>query len=198
MPVPAVIETLPAQSSTAVLVPSGKALEVIDLQGEQVADLCIFSAADPREYFSSGRTLDYNERIYLTTGALLYSNRSRPLVRIEQDDVARHDYLLTPCSERMFEILNGVSGHPSCHANLCLALKPFGIESDGIHATFNCFMNVAVSPEGAVTVLPPASRPGNRAVFRAMDDLIVGITACSSERTNNGRCKPIGYRLWSD
>src|SRR6266550_6826813 len=80
-------------------------LTVTDLEGEQVADLVAFSAADAREYLSSGRSIDYANTIYLTTGNVLYSNRSRPLFTIVADDVGRHDFLLTPCSLETFQII---------------------------------------------------------------------------------------------
>jgi len=42
----------------------GQILRVIDPQGEQVADLLAFNAADRREWLSSGRSIDYNDTIY--------------------------------------------------------------------------------------------------------------------------------------
>lgn len=80
-------------------------LTVTDLEGEQVADLVAFSAVDAREYLSSGRSLDFANTIYLTTGSVLYSNRSRPLFTIVADDVGRHDFLLTPCSPETFQLI---------------------------------------------------------------------------------------------
>ena len=71
----------------------GETLTVIDPTGEQVADLLAFRRDDVREVISSGRTLDYASRIYLTTGDSLYSNRSNILLEIIEDDVGRHDFL---------------------------------------------------------------------------------------------------------
>jgi hypothetical protein len=106
-----------------------------EIFAEQVADLALYVHADPREYFPAGRTLDYNGQVFLTTGSTLYSNRSTLMMRIEFDDAGRHDYLLTPCSARMFQLLHNLEGHPSCHANLARALQPFNISDDDIHAT---------------------------------------------------------------
>ena len=72
-----------------------------------------------REWLSSGRTIDYANTIYLTTGHTLYSNRSRPMWTIVEDTVGRHDFLLTPCSPETFTILYKTTGHhPSCFENL--------------------------------------------------------------------------------
>jgi uncharacterized protein YcgI (DUF1989 family) len=186
---------LEPQTGCALIVRAGEALEIVSPRDEQVADLALYVRADPREYFSAGRTLDYNERVFLTTGSTLYSNRSTPMMRIELDDAGRHDYLLTPCSGRMFQILHNLDGHPSCQDNLSRALQPFNISYDDIHATFNAFMRVDIHSNGSIAVMPPSSRGRDRVVLRALLDLIVGLTACSSEHSNNGVCKPIDYRV---
>jgi len=164
--------------------------------GEQVSDVMSFARDDPAEYLSSGRTIDYANTIYLTAGHILYSNRSRPMWTIVEDTVGRHDFLLTPCSPEMFAILYKTTGHhPSCFENLAESLRPFGIRPDAIPTTFNVFMNVDVLPSGELRILPPRSRPGDRLVLRAEMDLIVGVTACSAELSNNGRFKPIDVLL---
>ncbi len=186
---------LEAQSGCAFTLRRGDALQIIDPHGGQVADLMAFGLHDLRETFSSGRTLDYNASVFLSSGAALYSNRSNVMLRIEQDDVRRHDFLLTPCSERMFEILRGQAHHNSCLTNLANALRRFGLGEDDVHSTFNAFMHVVVGANGRVDVLPPTSQPGECVVLRAQMDLVVGLTACSSEHSNAGRCKPIDYQL---
>src|SRR5437764_691937 len=171
-------------------------LTVTDLEGEQVADLVAFNAADIGECLSSGRSIDYANTIYFTTGNVLYSNRSRPLLTIVADDVGRHDFLLTPCSLETFQIIYGNSGyHPSCFENLAISLKQFGIAPDSIATTFNVFMNVVISPDGTLNIQPPRSRRLDKIVLRAEMDLIVGLTACSAEMTNNYFFKPIGYEI---
>src|SRR5438874_5894171 len=108
-------------------------LTVTDLEGEQVADLVAFNAADIGECLSSGRTIDYANTIYLTKGNILYSNRSQPMFTIVADDVGRHDFLLTPCSPETFKILyKNEEKHPSCFENLEINLARFGIAPDSI------------------------------------------------------------------
>ncbi len=174
----------------------GQILRVIDPQGEQVSDLLAFNAADRREWLSSGRSIDYNDTIYLTTGHVLYSNRSRPMLTILEDRVGRHDFLLTPCSPEMFRILyRHVGHHPSCFENLATSLAPYGISSDALPTTFNIFMDVAVAADGAVSIGPPRSRAGDFIDLRAEMDLVVGVTACSAEKSNNGSFKPIDLEV---
>lgn len=187
---------LEPQTGTAFELRKGQLLRVVDLEGEQVADLTAFNCFDKTEWLSSGRTIDYANRIYLTKGDTLYSNRSRPMFTILEDAVGRHDFLLTPCSPETFQIIyKNDEAHPSCFHNLAIHLAPFGIAPDSIPTTFNIFMNVEIDSEGVLKILPPRSRAGDAIVLRAEMDLVVGLTACSAEMSNNYRFKPIGFEI---
>ena len=185
------------RSGVAFLLDKGRRLTVIDPQGEQVADLLAFNRQDIREVISSGRTLDYASRIYLSTGDALYSNRSNILLRIEEDTVGRHDFLLTPCSADTFRIIYGDEHpHQGCFGNLAAALAPYGVEPDAIPSAFNVFMNVPVDGQtGELRVEPPLSKAGDHVTFLAEQDLIIGLTACSALQSNNYAFKPIHYAV---
>ena len=175
----------------------GQTLTVIDPLGQQVADLLAFNRHDIGEVVSSGRTLDYASKIYLTTGDPLYSNRSKVMLEIVADDVGRHDFLLTPCSKDTFRIIYGdADPHRGCFGNLAAALAPYGVTEDMIPTAFNVFMNVPVDGQtGALTVEAPLSKAGDAIVFEAKMDLVIGLTACSALQSNNGSFKPIHYRV---
>ena len=189
--------TVAPRTGIAFEIKAGQRLAVIDPTGGQVADLLAFNRSDVREVISSGRTLDYASRIYLTTGDPLYSNRSNIMLTIENDDVGRHDFLLTPCSEATFRILYGDrTPHRGCFGNFESALAPWEITPDMLPVAFNCFMNVPVNGEtGTFTVEPPLSKAGDRIVFRAEMDLVIGLTACSAPLSNGGTFKPIDYEI---
>ncbi len=188
---------IPPQSGTALTLRAGQRLTIIDIQGEQVADLLCYNQHDLGEVLSSGRTLDYAETFLLTTGHALYSNRSRVMVDIVEDEVGRHDFLLTPCSRDTFRIIYGnTDPHRGCFGNLAAALAPYGVNEDAIPTTFNVFMHVDLDGKaGAIKVLPPLSQAGQKIVVEAKMDLLVGLTACSALQSNNGAFKPIGYRI---
>jgi uncharacterized protein YcgI (DUF1989 family) len=185
------------RSGVAFIIDAGQRLAVIDPEGGQVADLLAFGRDDIGESLSAGRTIDYASRIYLTKGDPLYSNRSNVMLDIVEDEVGRHDFLLTPCSKEMFRVLYGdTEPHRGCFGNLAAALEPHGVTPDMIPTAFNCFMNVPVDGEtGVVRVLPPLSKAGDRIVFEARMDLIIGLTACSAPLSNGGSFKPIEWEL---
>ena len=185
------------RSGVAFILEKGQTLTVIAPLGEQVADLLAFNFDDVDEVISSGRTFDYLSRIFLTKGDALYSNRSNVLLRIIEDTVGRHDFLLSPCSKEMFRIIYGDhEPSPGCFENLAAALMPYGIAPGHIPVAFNVFMNVSVDERsGALKVNPPLSRAGDHVSFLAEAKLIIGLTACSALQSNNFAFKPIHYQI---
>jgi uncharacterized protein YcgI (DUF1989 family) len=189
---------IPPQTGVGFRLAAGARLRVIDPLGEQVSDLYAVNADDLTEHVSSGRSIDYADRLWLSTGDILYSGRSRPMLRIVSDSVGRHDFTLTPCAPETFDLLypEHEGYHPSCFENLVNALSPYGVEPGRIGTSFNTFMNVSFDPAtGAMTIGAPLSRPGDDIVLLAEMDLYVGLTACSAEKSNNGTLKPIDYEV---
>ena len=56
-------------------------------------------------------------------------------------------------------------------------------------------MNVVVDSTGAIKIHKPRSIPGDYIIFEAQMDLLVGLTACSEEATNDYSFKPIQYEI---
>lgn len=140
---------IPPRSGTAFPMKPGQVLTVTDVEGVQVADLLAYNGDDVREVISNGRTFDYAETIQLTTGHILFSNRSNPMLTIVEDTVGKHDFLLTPCSEATFRYFYPAQPvHRGCFGNLAEALRPYGVEPDMIPCAFNLFMNVPVASDG--------------------------------------------------
>ena len=191
------MKTIPPQSGAAFRLQKGQTLRVIDPQGGQVSDLVFFNAADKREKISAGKTLDFEETLLITEGNFLWSNRGRKLMFVERDTNGRNDFLLAPCSPETFEIMYGIKTyHPSCFENLYTYLSEFSILPDDIPTAFNVFMNVQFAPDGKLSVLPPTSRAGDYVDLLALEDLIIGMTACSAPDSNGGTFKPICYAIF--
>lgn len=188
------------RSGVAFELKRGQVLKVTDPEGEQVSDLVAFQRGDVRAYLSSGRSIDYAGRLFLSTGDLLYSNRSEPMLEIIKDEVGRHDFTLTPCSKDTFRIIYGDKHpHHGCQGNLEMALAPYGVGPDEIPIAFNVFMHVDVNGStGEIKVLPPLSEAGQSVWFQAKMDLIVAMTACSAGESNNFDFKPIDYEILDD
>ena len=188
---------LSPQTGTAFTVQKDQVIRVIDVEGGQVSDLVCFARQDIEEYLSSGRTIDYNEKLFLSTGDILYSNCSNPMIAIIEDPVGKHDFLFAPCSREMFRLTYGkTEPHPNCLDNMVATLGAYGIEAFQIPTAFNIFMNVAVSTSGEIRIRPPLSQAGDYIDLRAEMDLIVGVTACAAGKCNNYHCTPIAAEVY--
>jgi uncharacterized protein len=186
------------QSGTAFNVEKGQVIRIIDVEGQQVADLFSFAKDDLKERLSSGHTLDYNDKLLLSTGDVLYSSHSNPMFTIMEDLVGRHFMLYAPCSQKMYEKSYGVSEtHPNCLDNLVNNLRKYGVSQEQITVPFNIFMNIDISKVGEISILPPRSKAGDLIELRAEMDMIVGVTACSAGKCNNFSWTPIDVEIYT-
>jgi len=55
-----------------------------------------------------------------------------------------------------------------------------------------------VAQGGELTIGPPTSKAGEYLELRAEMDLIVGVTACSAEISNNYSFKPIDVEVYAE
>ena len=187
------------QTGAAFTIMGGQSLRIIDVEGEQVADLFCFAKDDIEEYLSSGHTTDYNGKLFLSTGDFLYSNRNNKMFTINTDQVGRHIMLYAPCSQEMFVKSYAVTeAHPNCLDNLAANLKDYGIQASRITTPFNIFMNIEITPEGEISIQPPKSKSGDYIELRAEMDMIVGVTACSAGVCNNFTWTPIDVEIYSE
>lgn len=179
------LSDVPAGGSIGVRMRRGERLRIVDIEGGQSGDLMVYSA-DGRERLSNGRSFDYNGKINLTTGDILWSDASRPMLTIIGDDTGRHDFLYVSCSTEMYRLQYGLDDHPNCVDNLGRALRDLGIEPGPLPTAFNVFMVTEVASDGTLSVLPPKSVPGSSIEFRAEMDLAVAISACPASTCNGG------------
>jgi uncharacterized protein YcgI (DUF1989 family) len=193
------VKQVPAAGGSGLRLRKGQRLRVIDPQGGQSGDLVAYST-DGRERLSNGRTFDYAGKIYLTTGDVLWSDRSQPMLTIVADDVGRHDFLYGSCTVEMYRLQYGVLGdHANCTDNLDAALRGQGIEPGPPQTAFNLFMIAEVGQDGRLEIKPPTSRAGDAITFRAEMDLVVALSACPASTCNGGAPpRPLAYEILED
>ena len=160
------VNEVPAATGGAWRVPAGGLVRVIDVEGGQSGDVLFVDAVDVTDGLSNGRSFDYNGTVLLTVGATLFSSKSRSLATIVQDDVGRHDFLYTPCSQEMFEIQYGVTApHPNCYDNLTGALSGLGVPAATVTVAFNVFMCTSVAADGRLRSRLHVRVPVTRSCF---------------------------------
>ncbi|MBI1386225.1 MAG: DUF1989 domain-containing protein [Rhizobiales bacterium] len=187
---------IPAGEGRAFEVATGESVRVVDIEGSQVVDCWAFDARDAGEFLSGEHTRSCIEKLWIECGDTLYSNRRHPFLTIVEDtSPGTHDYLMSACDDRRYELLGHVGPHRSCAANLLEALAAIGRVPPELPAPFNIFQNVVVGAGGRISIEPPGVRVGDSVTLRAERDLVVVFSACPMDiaRTNgpDGLIKPV-------
>lgn len=152
-----------------------------DLEGGQVGDFIAFNARMISEHFRTSHTRVLNNKIYLSTGNILYSNLCNPMFTIVKDTAGKHDLIRAICSEPSYRVRFNYPNHDNCVDNLTQSLKEIGVEAPFIPDPFNIFQNVDLDSDGNFLVKEPKSKAGDYIELKAEMDCIVAISACPQD-----------------
>ncbi|MNZ57729.1 hypothetical protein D3C78_757140 [compost metagenome] len=172
---------IPGYEGRGVLVPKGHFLYIIDVEGKQVGDFVCFNRENPGEHVSPVHMRSSLSSIRLKIGDGLYSNQRRPLMRMVEDTVGKHDFFFPACDYYRYKVDFGMEDHPNCHDNLVKALKPFNVQYDVLPDPINWFMNNALDANGDYEIHEPLSKPGDYVKLEALFDVVVAVSACSQD-----------------
>ena len=187
---------IPARHGAALEVARGLVLRVIDVEGQQVGDFVCFNRDDLCERYSPQNTVLFNRTIYPKTGAMLVSDRGRPMMRLIRDTVGVHDLICGSCSEEYYRNRLDYTGpHRSCRSNLAESLTPWGIGLEDVPFSFNFFMQWPVQPDGAVRPMAAPSQAGDYVDLLAEMDVLTANSACPSDITPTNAHRPTAMRF---
>jgi uncharacterized protein len=187
---------LEPKTAVALNLPRGAVLRVVDIDGGQCADLVAFIHDDPSERLAQNWTRVHNWRLGVSAGDQLFTNRNRPLLTVTSDSLGVNDFLFPPCNRYVYETMFEGESQDGCFELLGNALAEFGVSRGLITDPLNVFMNIRVD-EGAISIAPSVSRPGETLEVRAEHDCIVAVSACPDDRSdcNNHNCTRIGVEI---
>ena len=173
---------VPARHGRAFPVPKGALLEIIDPEGQQVADFISVIEGKPTEWLSATHTRSTTLRLNLKVGDRLQTNWRRDIYEVVSDDVGMHDLITSMCDARRYKIDYGVEGHRSCRSNFLEVLAPWGYEEWQIPDVINIFQNAPIHPDRTFGNEIPTSKPGDKIVLRALiDGIVAAISACPQD-----------------
>ncbi|MEY4981748.1 MAG: hypothetical protein RIR62_14 [Pseudomonadota bacterium] len=206
---------VPAREARCFDVPAGHFFRILSIEGPQVGDLNLWSAADLRERFYSGKTRALHGT-HLSAGDRMWSSfpTLRPMATITEDTLdwygfdafggAVHDVIGTRCDPYTHALLSGGGQyHHCCHSNLTRALAdrtglPLAEAEPHVHDVLNVFMCTGFTRDtGQYFMKASPVRPGDFIEFFAEIDLIGGLSACpggdcSSEHSSDAAaCHPL-------
>lgn len=182
----------------------GETLRIVDLEGNQAADVLFFNAEDPSERYSMTDTLREQAAIYLTAGTMLKTNLNRDLLEIVADTCGRHDTLGGACATESNTVRYDLEkrGMHACRDSWMLAIgerEEFGLSKEDIGHNINFFMNVPVTPDGGLQFADGISAPGKYVELKAKMDTLILISNCPqlNNPCNAYNPTPIEVVFWS-
>ncbi|AQV97150.1 urea carboxylase [Cupriavidus necator] len=181
---------------------AGQTVRIVDLLGNQAADVLFYHRHDTAEHYSATDTLLRQGGIYLTTGSVLVSCLGRPMLTIVADTCGRHDTLGGACAAESNTVRYALQKKfmHACRDNYLLALADAGLDlgKRDLVPNINFFMNVPVTPAGELCFADGVSGPGKYVELRAEMDLWMLVSNCPQL---NNPCNaydptPVEFIVW--
>ncbi|GAC1445723.1 MAG: urea carboxylase-associated family protein [Chloroflexota bacterium] len=187
---------IPASRGVAVHLDGGDRLTVIDLEGQQVADMVAVLDESDAEFLSVSHTRSKLSKLSIATGDTLWTNLRRPIMTVVKDSVGKHDLLWAACDPERYSQDFGVAPHSNCRQNLHEALEG-RIPYESIPDPVNIFMATTISGNGVLEIEEPVSRAGDAITFEAILACTVAVSACPQDMNACNAFKPtsIGLRV---
>jgi urea carboxylase-associated protein 1 len=189
------------------VVEKGSFLRIVDLHGNQAVDTIYFNARDFDERYSAQDTIREQANIYLTTGTRLISTEGNAMLTIVADTCGRHDTLGGACSaeSNMVRYALETRHMHACRQSFLKGAQEWSertgqaIGKSDLAANINFFMNVPVTPEGALTFGDGISEAGKYVELRAEMDTLVLISNCPqlNNPCNAYNPTPIQVLVWT-
>lgn len=174
--------TIRAGAPFLTLVEKGQRCRIIDTMGNEAVDAFFFNADDPSERYSAVDTIRAQRNVYLTTGSVLLSNESRPMLTIVEDTVGRHDTLGGACAAESNTVryAHDRKFMHNCRDNFLHAILAWrdDLTKRDIGSNVNFFMNVPVTSEGGLSLQDGISGPGEYVELLAEMNILVLISNC--------------------
>jgi uncharacterized protein len=182
----------------------GQTTRIVDLEGNQAADVLFYNARDPSERYSAMDTIRAQGNLYLTTGTKLMSNINRELLEIVADTCGRHDTLGGACATESNTVRYSLEKRcmHACRDSWMLAIAEhpeFNISKRDITHNINFFMNVPVTSDGGLTFEDGISAPGKYVELTAKMDIIMLVSNCPqlNNPCNGYNPTPIEILIWN-
>ncbi|MGB7384872.1 MAG: urea amidolyase associated protein UAAP2 [Rhodococcus sp. (in: high G+C Gram-positive bacteria)] len=173
-------ELADARAPWSAVVRAGDVLTMIDLHGNQAVDTLLYAAHDPAIRYSASATVTAQRNLFLTTGTVLRSDDSTPLMTIVADEVGNHDTVGGACSQESNTLRYGhhTKHQHACVENFLIEGAKWGLGKRDLVSNINFFMNVPVDPDGTLGIVDGLSAPGKSLSLRAETDTLVLVSNC--------------------
>ncbi len=184
-------------------VKKGQTFRILDLEGNQAADILFYNANNPEERYSAMDTIREQGNVYLSTGTKLRTNENNVMLEIVADTCGRHDTLGGACATESNTVRYDLEKRTmhACRDSWMLAVNKypeFGLSKRDITHNVNFFMNVPITSEGGLTFEDGISGAGKYVELKAEMDITILISNCPqlNNPCNGYNPTPIEFIIW--
>lgn len=176
-------DVVPAGDYYMKVVKKGHTVRILDIEGNQAADVLFYNANDPSERYSAIDTIREQGNVYLTAGTKILSDLGNVMLEIVADTCGRHDTLGGSCATESNTVRYSIDKKcmHACRDSWLLAVSEnehFGLSKRDLTHNINFFMNVPVTAEGGLTFADGISGVGKYVELKAHMDTIVLMSNC--------------------
>ena len=210
---------VPPRDARTFDVQAGQFFRIVSIEGAQVGDLNLWSAANLTERFFSGKTRALHGT-HVSTGDRLWSTLPylRPMATITHDTLGWygfdadgggvHDVIGTRCDPYTNRLLSGGDYHHCCHSNLTRALAsaralPVREAEMYVHDVLNVFMCTGFTRDTHEYFMKASPvRLGDFIEFFAEIDLLGALSACpggdcgATHSSDAAACHPLKVEIF--
>ena len=180
------------------LVKKGQVLVIRDTHGQQAVDFLCYDADNTSDRYSATNTVKVQGNVYVGKGTVLYADSGKPLLRVIEDTVGKHDTIYGCCSNPNNKLRYGVKTTESCYTNFTQELQKHGMDVTSIVPNVNWFMSVPVLDDGAAGVAEAAIKPGSFVKLRAECNVLAVLSNCPQMHNPCNGYKPTPIEVWID
>jgi len=180
---------VPGRYAKAFEVKKGQLLQIIDVEGQQVADFFAFNTDNHTEKLSPPHTRTSLLSLSVKVGDIFRSSLRSPMFEVVEDTAKSIDLLIAACDERRYLVDYGVENHRSCVANFEEVLKPYGITRNMFPEPFNIFQSTKIEANGKLIQQPCPTKAGDYMVLKALMNVIGAVSACPMDLNPIGGSK---------
>ena len=174
---------LEPKARKALVLRKGQTMTITDLEGQQVMDFIASMVSDPVERLSAMFSRVSNGKWDLKEGYTLYSDKCRPMLKVIHDDNGIHNMTGGYCTKYSNSIRYGVEETWGCLDNLLGDWQELGLDETAINPDqcISLFMNILHHEDGRMEIVEPTTKPGDKIVLEALDDIYIGLSNCPEE-----------------
>ncbi len=180
------------------LVKKEQVLTIKDTYGQQAVDFLCYDADNTSDRYSATNTVKVQGNVFVGKGTVLYADSGKPLLRVIDDTVGRHDTIYGCCSNSNNKLRYGVETTESCYANFAKELQKHGMKAASIVPNINWFMSVPILDDGSAGVAKAALKPGSYVSLKAECNVLVVLSNCPQMHNPCNGFRPTPIEVWID